>query len=254
MPSVTGSLAHSGREHLLTPLDLALLRAISDVGSLAQACRKIGIGRDRGVYRIRRLELLLGTPVVRAERGGTSGGGGSELTKTGASLLRQGVGPLDREGEGEGPGEVAPLPDPLVGRWHAAPAPCVELDNGLRLFVGFRRPEGDLVGISVNPDAVVVARRRFPSSAQNVLLSRVLSLAPLSESRVLLTAEVRGVRLSSCITPQARRSLGLRKASRVYLYVKANAVRPVSGASARPTDLPTPAAAPLRGVRVRGRE
>ena len=254
MPSVTGSLAHRGREHLLTPLDLALLRAISDVGSLAQACRKIGIGRDRGVYRIRRLELLLGTPVVRAERGGTSGGGGSELTKTGASLLRQGVGPLDREGEGEGPGEVAPLPEPLVGRWHAAPAPCVELDNGLRLFVGFRRPEGELVGISVNPDAVVVARRRFPSSAQNVLLSRVLSLAPLSESRVLLTAEVRGIRLSSCITPQARRSLGLRKASRVYLYVKANAVRPVSGASARWTDLPSPAAAALRGVRGRGRE
>lgn len=211
------------REHLLTPLDIDLLQGIAEEGSLAAVCRSLRIARDRGVYRLRRLERTVGVAVVRSTRGGRTPGG-STLTPAGAALLRRGVGSLDQVRRSALAG-----PSPrLSGVWRARPQFHVDLEGGPSLFVGFRREEGAPVDVAILPDAVLVARDRFVTSARNVLRGRVMALHTERPWRVLLEVDVGGARFPAWVTPEACRDLRLSKGAIVYLYVKANAIRPVS--------------------------
>jgi molybdate transport system regulatory protein len=221
------------RANLITSTDIALLRSLAQERSLAAASRRLGISRDRAVYRIERLERAFGGPVVLAVRGG-AGHGGSTLTRLGDRIVRGGfdsVELLDAH-------PLTPLSEPnlLHGVYRSRPTPEVHVEGGLRLRVAFPARDGEPVSVLLDPESVVVGRRRFASSARNVLRATVERIR--RHSRTLgLTLEVRcfGSPIRVAITEEPVRQLDLRPGTTVYLYVKATALRHVG-------ESPTPVA------------
>lgn len=219
---MTPRRSRAPRELYVTPLDVDLLAALRATRSIVEACSRVSISRDRGMYRLRRLARALGAPVVRSRRGGASRGQ-TVLTALGRRVLSQGAGGL-RLGSGVGvnrPAEANVFP----GTWRHAPQPRVLLDGGGSLFVTFAAREGEPVRVGIEPEAVVVARERFPSSARNVLRGRIESVHGPDGMRALLRVRVgRGLRLDVAVTPGSLAELGLTPGTSVFLYLKATAV------------------------------
>ncbi len=213
---------------LVTSTDVALLRSLEHERSLVSASRRVGISRDRAVYRIARLQRAFGGPVVRAVRGG-SGHGGTTLTPLGDRIVRGGFESVELV-DGR---PLAPLslPNLLHGTYHRTPHPEVRVGRSLRLRVAFPAEDGERVSVLLDPETVVVARRRFPSSARNVLRARVEEVRR-DEGELDVTVVVRcpGARLRIAMTPDPVRQLGLRPGVVVWLYVKATALRRVGDA------------------------
>jgi len=213
------------RTSLVTSTDVALLRALAQERSLVGASRRLGISRDRAVYRVERLERAFGGRVVEAVRGG-SGHGGSTLTPLGDRIVRGGfasVELLDAR-------PVTPLFEPnlLHGVYRRTPTPEVHVEGGLHLRVAFPARDGEKVSVLLDPESVVVARHRFASSARNVVRATVERVRH-DPGAVGLTLVVRslGTPLRVAITEEPVRQLELRPGTTVYLYVKATALRRV---------------------------
>ncbi|HEV2316488.1 MAG TPA: TOBE domain-containing protein [Thermoplasmata archaeon] len=204
------------RERWLTPLDRQLLDELARAGSLVDACEALGIGRDRGVYRLRRLREITGHSVVEARRGGASGGT-SRLTPTGERLRRMPTGPIGQGGRAE-PG--------FRGTFSSRGGPHVRIAGGVTLAVGFDARDGESVRLILDPESVLVARERFATSARNVLLGRVAEIRPRDARSRLVVVCVGPLRIQAAVTPRSIEELGLRPRARVYLYVKATALRP----------------------------
>jgi molybdopterin-binding protein len=212
--------ARSEREVWVTPLDVRLLSELARTQNLVRACRVLGIGRDRGVYRLRRLSRASGVPLARTAKGGPSGGA-THLTALGRALAARGPGPLARKA-GAPPAGVTRI----RGRWHARPYPHLTVGRGWRLWVSFEAEEGEAVAVTLEPESVLLARRRLPTSARNVIPARIDSVGPPDGSTVEIVARTGGTRIRSRITPQALADLRLRPGVPVFLYVKATALRP----------------------------
>ncbi len=208
----------------VTPEDVDLLSGVAREGSLAAAARAVGISRDKAIDRLHRLTVLAAAPVGVAKRGGR-GHGGSRLTAAGWTILREGseARSLPRQ-----PARGATtLGVVFQGRFTPSPVPQVRVGPRLALVVGFRAPPGERVRIAIDPESVLVARRRFPTSARNVLPGRLVRLRPLPGGLVHASIGIGPLRVFSLVTSSAVRSLGLRAGSKVVVYVKASAIRRV---------------------------
>jgi molybdate transport repressor ModE-like protein len=223
------------REVVLTPLDVGLLDLLGREATLVEACRRLGISRDRGVYRLHRLERATGHPLVLTRKGG-QGHGGTRLTSRGRSLLERGAGAL-----------LAPPArarrsarrTELAGTYARTPTPTVHVPGGPDLAVAFAAGPGDAVRVAVDPEAILVARHRFPTSARNVLPAVVRSIHRTGPGtgggQRLLRADVGRNAWVVAVTEGAIRSLSLAPGRRVLLYVKATAIRRLVGGRAAPT-------------------
>lgn len=223
------------RPILLTPVDLALLSQLGRTASLVEACRGLGITRDRGTYRLRRLARLAGGPVVDAQKGGRFHGS-TRLTERGAALLRRGSDAVAVDA-GATARDRGVRPMALEGVWHQRPQPNVVVE-GLRLFVGFRADESERVRVELDPESVIVATRRFPTSARNVVPGVVRSVrrrgpgtGPVSDR---VQVDVGGPLVEATVTERSVDRLGLVRGRRVFLYVKATALRRVPRGPAPP--------------------
>jgi molybdate transport system regulatory protein len=214
------------RADLVTSTDVALLRSLARERSLVSASRQVGISRDRAVYRIERLGRAFGGPVVRAVRGGAEHGG-TTLTALGDRIVRGGFDSVELLGLHP----LTPLaaPNLLHGVYHRDPTPEVRVGRSLRLRVAFAAEDGEAVSLLLDPEAVVVARRRFASSARNVLKGTVEAVRPQRDDLGLtLVVRTAGSHLRIAMTEEPVRQLGLRVGAPVWLYVKATALRRVS--------------------------
>jgi len=223
----------TARPRTVTDTDVALLRSLERERSVVAASRRVGISRDRATYRLGRLERAFGGPVVTSVRGGR-GHGGTRLTPLGDRIVREGfdsVELLDAR-------PVAPpsRPNLLRGIYRRRPAPAVDLGGGLSLRVAFDADEDEPVGVLLDPEAILVARARFPSSARNVLAGTVEAIRsgpnPFGET---VLVRVGRTRLRAAVTEEPIHQLHLRPGARVWLYVKATALRRVAAARAAPT-------------------
>lgn len=221
------------RPRIVTATDVALLRTLVRAPSVVAASRTVGLSRDQANYRLARLEAAFGGPVVESRRGGR-GHGTTRLTPLGDRIVRQGfdsVELLDAR-------PVAPLPRPnlLRGVYHRDPAPEVLLGPGVRLRVAFPADEGETVSVLVDPESILVARRKFPSSARNVLRGTIEAVRPgrnpLGWTLIVRTGPAR---LRVAVTEEPVHQLGLAPGARVWLYVKATALRRVGRAPSAPT-------------------
>ncbi len=222
------------RAKLVTATDVALLSALSRERSVVAASQRLGISRDRAVYRIARLEHAFGGPVVASERGGRSHGT-SQLTELGDRIVRRGfdsVELLDTR-----PVAAPPLPNRLEGTYRRTPQPVVDLGSLLRLRVNFLAKDGERVAVLLDPEAILVARHRFPSSARNVVGATIDAIEP-GPGPLGRTLRVRAgpLRLRASVTAETVRDLGLKPGGRVVLYMKATALRRI----ARPSQSPRP--------------
>ncbi len=219
------------RSSVVTSTDVALLRALARERSLVGASRRLGITRDRAVYRVARLARAFGGPVVESARGG-AGHGETVLTPLGDRIVRGGFGSVELLDSR--PVTPLALPNLLRGTYHRAPSPEVRLARGLRLRVAFPADDHAPVTVLLDPEAIVVARERFASSARNVLSGRVESLrrGP-GELDVTLAVRCSGTLLRVAMTEEPVRELRLRPGVPVTLYVKATALRRVEEAPAR---------------------
>ena len=210
----------------VTSTDVALLRSLVQERSVAGASRRIGISRDRAVYRISRLEEAFGGPVVQSVRGG-AGHGGTTLTTLGDRIAYGGfdsVELLDAR-------PVTPLvvPNLLRGVYRRAPEPEVRVGRSLRLRVAFYAEDGETVSMTLDPETVVVARGRFASSARNVIPATIVAVKPGHERLDLtLVVKTAGGRLRVALTEEPVRELRLHLGAHIYLYVKATALHRVS--------------------------
>jgi molybdate transport system regulatory protein len=214
------------RPSRVTDTDVALLRSIGRVRSVVAASRAVGISRDRAVYRLDRLQHAFGGPVVTSVRGGR-GHGQTVLTSLGDRILRGGfdaVEMIDARSI-----VVGPRPNLVRGVYRAGPRPEVEVAPGVRLRVAFAAEDGERVGVAVDPESIVVARRRFVSSARNVLPATVVGVERAPGGLDLLVRVRLGrVRLRVSVTEETVAQLDLRRGARVVVYVKATALRRVA--------------------------
>ncbi len=220
------------RTNVVTDSDVALLRSLGQERSVVAASRRVGITRDRAVYRLGRLARAFGGPVVTSERGGRAHGG-TRLTELGDRVVRGGFDSVELlEAR-----PLAPLSSSNVlrGVYHRAPHPEVVVGRDLHLRVAFAAEEGERVSLLLDPESVLVARRRFASSARNVLSGTVVSVRPAGPVGRTLVVQAGSVRLRAAVTPEPVRQMGLRPGAKVVLYVKATALRRVGPAGRGPT-------------------
>ena len=211
----------------VTDGDIALLRALGRLGSVVAASREVGMTRDRATYRLVRLERAFGGPVVAAHRGGRAHGA-TQLTALGDRIVRQGFDAVELIDARVVTPALTP-PNWLSGRFQARPAPTLELSGGVRLRVAFPAEDGERVRAALDPEAILVARERFDSSARNVLRATVERVRPRAAlPRDRLTVRVGALRLRVAVTEEALVQLGLRPGVPVWLYVKATALRRVA--------------------------
>lgn len=212
------------RSNVVTDRDIALLRTLGQERSVVAAGRRVGISRDRAVYRLQRLERAFGGPVVTSVRGGL-GHGATRLTPLGDRIVRWGFDSIEMI-------EARPVAPPSVsnrlwGIYHRLPHPEVEVAPSLRLRVAFPADEGETVSVLLDPEAVLVARRRFASSARNVLPGTVRSIRPEGTLGRVLVVGVGRLRLRVALTAEPVRQLRLAPGAKILLYVKATALRRV---------------------------
>jgi molybdate transport repressor ModE-like protein/molybdopterin-binding protein len=221
------------RQRVVTDTDIALLRSLARERSVVAASRSVGISRDRATYRIERLRRAVGGAVVTSVRGGR-GHGGTHLTALGDRIVREGFDSLELPDLGS---TAAPSDsNRLRGVYHRRPFPEVAVRGGLRLRVSFAAIEGEPVTVRLGPESILVARGRFPSSARNVLRATVEGVRSSAGSIArTLVVRVRGRRLRVGVTEESIRQLRLVPGARVWLYVKATAVRRAGPAGAAPT-------------------
>jgi molybdate transport repressor ModE-like protein/molybdopterin-binding protein len=223
----------TARPRRVTDTDIALLRNLARDRSVVAASRRVGISRDRATYRIARLEQAFGGPVVTSVRGGR-GHGETRLTPLGDRIVRQGFDTVELlERRPVTPPSVSNL---LRGVYHRDPAPEVTVGRGVRLRVAFPAEEGEPVSVVLDPESILVARGRFPSSARNVLPAIIEQVRPGAD-RLGRTLVVRAgpVRLRVAVTEEPVRQMGLAPGARVWLFVKATAVRRVGLVRGAPT-------------------
>ncbi|MGP8078190.1 MAG: TOBE domain-containing protein [Thermoplasmata archaeon] len=217
------------RPHVISSLDVALLERIGRTTTVVAAARDLGISRDRANYHLRRLARAFGGPVVAAERGGT-GHGGTLLTPLGDRIAHGGFDILELLARRR----VAAPVNLLAGTYRAGPPPRVELYGSLALRVAFAGVDGERLRLLLEPEAIVVARERFPSSARNVVAATVESVRPgaVPFGR-LVVARAGPIRLTVAVTAEPVRTLGLAPGRRVFLYVKATALRRIGRSPGR---------------------
>jgi len=221
------------RPSLVTDTDVALLRSLAEERSIVAASRRVGISRDRATYRLARLARAFGGPVVTSVRGGR-GHGGSRLTPLGDRIVRAGFASVELLGAQ--PVARPSRPNLLRGTYHRRPAPEVALPGGPRVRVAFDAEEGEAVVVALDPETVLVARGRFPSSARNVLAATVEAIRRGRGARGdTLVARAGPVRLRVAITEEPVHQLRLAPGARIWLYVKATSLRRVGPAARRPT-------------------
>ena len=220
------------RPPVVTDRDVALLRSLEQERSVVSASRHVGISRDRAVYRLDRLARAFGGPVVTSVRGGRSHGG-TRLTVLGDRIVRGGFDSVELlEGR-----PLAPLPasNLLRGVYHRAPHPEVVVGRDLRLRVAFAAEDGERVSLLLDPEAVLVARQRFASSARNVLSGTVEAVRPSGPLGRTLVIRTGPVLLRAAVTAEPVHQMGLRPGAKVVLYVKATALRRVGATRPGPT-------------------
>jgi molybdate transport repressor ModE-like protein/molybdopterin-binding protein len=213
------------RARTVTDADIALLRSVAREGSVVAASRSVGVSRDLANYRLSRLARAFGGAVVEGIRGGR-GHGTSRLTELGDRILRRGFDSVQLL-------DARPVAPPsrsnrFTGRYRAGPPPEIEIGREGRLRVAFPATEGESVRVLIDPEAVLVARGRFRSSARNVLRATVASIEPGPvPGAATLVARWGTRRWRVAVTEETVRALGLAPGTAVWLYVKATAIRSV---------------------------
>jgi molybdopterin-binding protein len=180
---------------------------------------------DQATYRISRLRQAFGGPVVTSVRGGR-GHGESRLTPLGDRIVRQGFASVELL-------NARPVAPPsrsnlLHGTYLRDPSPQVVVGKTLRLRVAFPAEEGERVSVLIDPESILVARKKFASSARNVLPAMIEEVRPGAGAQGwTLVAQAGPARLRIAVTEEPVHQLALAPGAPVWLYVKATAVRRV---------------------------
>lgn len=76
-------------QYLIGKKEVEILKQIHQQGSFMRAAKTLGLSYAHTWNSIEQIQKMLGTPLVKARRGGVTGGGGAELTEASLEVIRE---------------------------------------------------------------------------------------------------------------------------------------------------------------------
>ncbi|APE96427.1 TOBE domain-containing protein [Halodesulfurarchaeum formicicum] len=210
-------------EVVFTARDAALLEAIREAGSLNKAAAELGRSYARCQKRVTTLESAFGTLVERT-RGG-AGGGGSQVTDAGESLLQR----FERLETGYA--AVAEVTETVFeGTVTSRDGEIAEIETDAGLTRALVPPGVEEVAVGIRADAVTLhapsdAPAAGGTSARNRFEGTVESITSGERVHQVDVDVGAPTPLTVLVTEKSRQRLGLEPGTPVVATVKATAVR-----------------------------
>lgn len=211
----------NGKHILLNKKKFNLLKYIEEYGSITKASKMADIPYRTSHKYLEQLEADLGSDVLDTKRGGKGGGGGSQLTDTGKSIVWEYtkiMSILKKHNEvNEIKGNIS------------------DFDNKNRIMkMNFGKKDiiiplmkninlNDRVMVMVSPEDIFVMLEPHKSSVRNIFKAEIVGMELLNEM-VRLTFDLEGCEIFADITDDSREKLGLNLGKQVYIGFKATSM------------------------------
>jgi molybdate transport system regulatory protein len=206
---------------LLNKMKFKLLKYIDEFGSITEASKQAKIPYRSALKYIENIENDLNSTVVSTKRGGKGGGGGSELTSEGKSILKE-----YRKVES-------------ILKMHAdvneieGNISDIDMDNKIAyIYINEKKiilpvrgnfNVGDRVLVLISPEDIFVMLEPQESSVRNVFECKITGME-LKDHLVRLTVDLGQITLFVDITEYARQQLNLTLGKVVFIGFKAAAI------------------------------
>ncbi len=210
-----------GKQILLNNKKFHLLKYIEKYRSISKASKEANIPYRSAHKYIEQLENDLGSRIIATQRGGKGGGGGSQLTVTGKSLLW----------------EYIKIMNILKKHWEVneIEGTVSELNEDNKVMkVTLKSKEivlplmkdlkiGDKVLLLLSPEEIFVMLEPYESSVRNLFESKIMAME-LKDEMVRLTVDLNGFKIFADITEYSREKLDLKLGKIIFIGFKATSM------------------------------
>jgi molybdate transport system regulatory protein len=239
----------------LTASRAALLAALAEQGSISAAARAVGMSYKGAWDAVAALNTLLGEPLVRAEAGG-SGGGGASLTSAGQRVLgfHQALTALQQRVLSPASGDSPDLDQLLkrlgnlmlrtsarnqfegtvraIERGAVNSEVVLDMAGGDRLVAIITHRSVEELGLAVGASAIALVKSSFVvlgagtmrTSARNALVGTVSACREGAVNAEVELALAGGKTLVATVTNESVRTLGIREGVTLTALIKASHV------------------------------
>lgn len=211
----------NGKHILLNKKKFNLLKYIEEYGSITKASEMADIPYRTSHKYLEQLESDLGTDVLDTKRGGKGGGGGSQLTNTGKSIVWEYtkiMSILKKHNEvNEIKGEISDFDkkNRIMKMTFGKKDIILPLMKNLNI--------NDRVMVMVSPEDIFVMLEPHESSVRNIFKAEIVSMG-LHNEMIRLTFDLEGNQIFADITNDSREKLRLNLGKKVYIGFKATSM------------------------------
>lgn len=210
-----------GKLILIDKRKFNLLKFINEYGSITEASQKAGIPYRSALKYIENLENELNDSLVLTQRGGSGGGGGSELTDTGKLILRE-----YRKVESiikmhtdvnEIECEIAEIDEDkkIINIYFDNKRVILPLRGNFNV--------GEKILILISPEDIFITLQPQKSSVRNIFKGKITRME-LKDQIIRLNINIGKISLFADITQYARDELKLDLGKEVFIGFKAAAI------------------------------
>jgi molybdate transport system regulatory protein len=210
-----------GKPILLNNKKFHLLKYIEKYGSISKASEMAKIPYRTSHKYLEQLENEIGSSLIDTQRGGKGGGGGSQLTETGKSVLWEYtkiMSILKKHWEvNEIEGTVSDFDE-------ESKIMKINLTDKQIVLPLMKNLEiGDRVLVMVSPEDIFVMLEPHESSVRNLFEAKIIGME-LQNQMIRLTVNLDGFKVFADITEYSREKLDLKLGKNVYVGFKATSM------------------------------
>lgn len=211
----------NGKHILLNKKKYNLLKYIEEYGSITNASKMADIPYRTAHKYLEQLEVDLGSDILDTKRGGKGGGGGSQLTDTGKSIVWEYtkiMSILKKHNEvNEIKGEISYFDEKnrIMKMNFGKKDIILPLMKNLDIK--------DRVMVMVSPEDIFVMLEPHESSVRNIFKAEIVGME-LHNEMIRLTVDLEGNEIFADITEYSREKLKLSLGKQVYIGFKATSM------------------------------
>lgn len=199
-----------------------LLKGINDYGSIVKATKKTGIPYRTALKYIEILENQLGSKVVATQRGGTGGGGGSQLTSIGKMVIKE---YSKFKSIMEKHLDVNEIEGRVVNIDEKNRVMNIKINDILIMLPIIEDlHRGDDILLLISPEEIFIMLEPQESSVRNIFEGKIIEMKFKNEMVRLTVALDGGFTVLSDITEYSRDKLDLNLGKKVFIGFKAASV------------------------------